>query len=56
MLEPIDGVCVAMPMGVTIGSGLSLLGVGDPLREMRSAALSEKIVSEAEIRKAQNAE
>src|ERR1700688_172049 len=56
MLEPIDGVCVVMPMGTTIGSGLSLLGIGDPLREMRSAALSEKIVSQADIRKAQNVE
>jgi hypothetical protein len=60
MLEPIDGVWVTMPMGATIGSGLSLLGIGDPLLEMRTAALKEKIVTEAEIkseiRKAQNVE
>jgi hypothetical protein len=56
MLGPIEGVCVVMPMGTTIGSGLSLLGIGDPLIDMRTAALKEKIVSEAEIRKAQNVE
>jgi hypothetical protein len=55
-LLPIEGTHVKIAMGSTIASGLSLLGVGDPLREMRSAALSEKIVSEAEIRKAQNVE
>ena len=56
MLEPIDGVWVAMPMGKTIGSGLSLLGIGDPLVDMRTAALKEKIINDAEIRKAQNVE
>jgi hypothetical protein len=54
MLEPIAGVCVIMPMGVTIGSGLSLLGSGDPLLEMRTAALREHIVTASEIRKAEN--
>ena len=54
MLEPIEGVCVAMPMGATIGSGLSLLGIGDPLLEMRTAALREHIVTASEIRKAEN--
>ena len=54
MLEPIAGVCVVMPMGTTIGSGLSLLGIGDPLIDMRTAALKEKIVTDAEIRKAPN--
>jgi hypothetical protein len=55
-LLPIEGIHVKIAMGSTIASGLSLLGIGDPLREMRDAALSEKIVSEAEIRKAQNVE
>jgi hypothetical protein len=54
MLEPIEGVWVVMPMGATIASGLSLLGIGDPLIDMRTAALKEKIVTDAEIRKAQN--
>jgi hypothetical protein len=52
-LEPIEGVWVAIPMGATIGSGLSLLGIGDPLLDMRAAALKEKIVTDAEIRKAE---
>jgi hypothetical protein len=54
MLEPIEGTWVAMPMGATIGSGLSLLGIGDPLFEMRTAALKEQIVTASEIRKAEN--
>jgi hypothetical protein len=54
MIEPVGGVCVAMPMAATIGSGLSLLGDGDPLHDMRTAALKEKIVTDGEIRKAQN--
>ena len=52
MLEPIHGEVVALPMGSTIGSGLSLLGIGDPLLEMRTAALKEHIVTVSEIRKA----
>ena len=52
-LEPIDGICIKIAMGSTIASGLSLLGTGDPLREMREAALKDNIVTEAEIRKAQ---
>jgi hypothetical protein len=52
MREPIQGVWVVMPMGATIGSGLSLLGSGDPLLEMRTAALTERIVTVSEVRKA----
>ncbi len=52
-LEPIEGINIKIAMGSTIASGLSLLGVGDPLREMRAAALKDNIVNEAEIRKAQ---
>jgi hypothetical protein len=52
-LAPIDGVHIKIAMGSTIASGLSLLGVGDPLKEMREAALKENIVSDSEIRKAQ---
>jgi hypothetical protein len=52
-LQPIEGTHVKIAMGSTIASGLSLLGIGDPLLEMRSAALKEKIVTESEIRKAQ---
>lgn len=56
MLESIEGTCVAMPMAATIGSGLSLLGIGDPLLDMRTAAIEQRIVTEAEVRKAQNVE
>jgi hypothetical protein len=52
-LEPIEGINIKIAMGSTIASGLSLLGIGDPLREMRDAALKDNIVTEAEIRKAQ---
>jgi hypothetical protein len=52
-LEPIEGISIKIAMGSTIASGLSLLGTGDPLREMREAALKDSIVTEAEIRKAQ---
>jgi hypothetical protein len=52
-LKPIEGIVIKMAMGSTIASGLSLLGTGDPLREMREAALKDSIVTEAEIRKAQ---
>src|SRR5947209_1107472 len=47
-LEPIDGIHIKIAMGSTIASGLSLLGTGDPLREMREAALKDSVVSEAE--------
>ena len=52
-LEPIDGIHIKIAMGSTIASGLSLLGTGDPLRELRDAALKDNIVTEADIRKAQ---
>jgi hypothetical protein len=52
-LEPIEGINIKIAMGSTIASGLSLLGTGDPLREMREAALKDNIVTEGEIRKAQ---
>lgn len=52
-LTPIEGIYIKIAMGSTIASGLSLLGVGDPLREMREAALKDNVVTEAEIRKAQ---
>lgn len=51
-LEPIEGLNIKIAMGSTIAS-FSLLGIGDPLREIREAALKEHIVTEAEIRKAQ---
>jgi hypothetical protein len=52
-LQPIDGIHIKIAMGSTVGSGLSLLGTGDPLREIRDAALKDNIVTESEIRKAQ---
>jgi hypothetical protein len=55
-LMPIESCHLKIAMGSTIGSGLSLLGIGDPLLDLRSAALKEKIVTEAEIRKAKNVE
>jgi hypothetical protein len=47
---------VKLAMGNTIGSGLSLLGGGDPLAELRTAAIAEKLVTQSDIRKAQNVE
>jgi hypothetical protein len=54
-LEPIEAVRfgVQIAMGGTVGSGLSLLGTGDPLSEIREAAIKDNIVTEGEIRKAQ---
>jgi len=52
-LVPIEGIHIKIAMGSTIASGLSLLGTGDPLKEMREAALKDNVVTEAEIRKAQ---
>jgi hypothetical protein len=52
-LEPIEGINIKIAMGSTIASGLSLLGIGDLLREIRDAALKDNIVTEVEIRKAQ---
>jgi hypothetical protein len=48
---PVSG----LAMGRTIGSGLSLLGIGDPLLDLRTDALKEGVVTNAEIKKAQNA-
>ena len=57
MLTPIEGRVVGgVAMGSTIGSGFSLLGVGDPLLDMRNDALKQGVVTTAEIRKAQNVE
>jgi hypothetical protein len=50
MLEPIQWP-VTLAMGSTIGSGLSLLGDGDPLREMRADALKHGIVKNSDIQK-----
>jgi hypothetical protein len=47
---PVSG----LAMGNSIGSGLSLLGVGDPLQELRTGALKEGIVTNSELKKAQN--
>jgi len=44
---------VKIAMGSTIGSGLSLLGVGDPLLDLRTAALKEGIVTASDIKKAE---
>jgi hypothetical protein len=52
MLEPIKWP-VPLAMGATIGSGLSLLGDGDPLHEMRAAALKQNIVTNSELKKAE---
>ncbi|MGY4499165.1 hypothetical protein ACVWYH_003096 [Bradyrhizobium sp. GM24.11] len=54
MLEPIRGFSVNVAMWRTIGSDLSLLGVGDPLADMRNDALQQGIVSAADVRKASN--
>ena len=52
MLAPIWGQFVTnLAMPTTIGSGLSLLGVGDPLADMRNEALKDAVVTTAEIRK-----
>ncbi len=55
MLRPIDGQWLqGLAMGTSIGSGLSLLGVGDPLQELRTDALKHGVVTNSEIKKAQN--
>ncbi|WP_342728873.1 hypothetical protein AAFG07_20860 [Bradyrhizobium sp. B097] len=55
MLEPVQGAWgLNIAMATTIASGFSLLGVGDPLRELHDAAVAERIVTQAEIRKTQN--
>ena len=52
MLAPIHGQFVTgLAMATTVGSGLSLLGVGDPLADMRNEALKDGVVTTAEIRK-----
>ena len=52
LLEPIHWP-VTLAMGATIGSGLSLLGDGDPLFEMRTDALKQGIVNHSELKKAE---
>jgi len=53
MLESAPGWPIhGLAMGRTIGSGSSILGIGDPLGEMKQAAIAEGIVSESEIRRA----
>lgn len=52
MLEPLRGAYVNIAMPCTIGSQLSLLGIGDPLADMRNEALQQGIVSKADLRKA----
>lgn len=55
MLLPISSV-IGVPglaMATTIGSGFSILGIGDPLRDMRDEAVKQGIVSESDIRKAE---
>ncbi len=53
-LKPIDGCWVrGLAMGATIGSGLSLLGIGDPLSDMRTAALAEGIITASDLKKAE---
>jgi hypothetical protein len=44
---------VKIAMGSSIGSGLSCLGVGDPLLDLRTSALEESIVSASDIKKAE---
>jgi hypothetical protein len=53
MLEPIKWPVTGLAMGGTIGSGLSILGVGDPLLEIRTDALKHGIVSNSELTKAE---
>jgi hypothetical protein len=54
MLAPIQGQFVTgLAMATTVGSGLSLLGVGDPLADMRNEALKDGVTTAAEIRKAE---
>ncbi|WP_409188598.1 hypothetical protein [Bradyrhizobium sp. RDM4] len=55
ILAPVDGIHgLKMAMPTTVGSGLSLLGIGDPLAEMRNEALKQGIVTSADVRKAGN--
>jgi hypothetical protein len=58
MLEPMQaspiGALRGLAMGTTISSGLSLLGIGDPLQELRTDALKQGVVTNSEIKKAQN--
>lgn len=53
ILAPVDGIHgLKMAMPTTVGSGFSLLGIGDPLADMRNEALQQGIVSKADLRKA----
>jgi hypothetical protein len=56
MMERLPRPVGGLAMGSSIGSGLSLLGIGDPLLDLRTQALKENIVSTSEIRKAKNVE
>ena len=51
-MEPIQSQPVRIAMVRSIGSGLSLLGIGDSLQELRTEALKEGIVTASEIKKA----
>jgi hypothetical protein len=55
-LEPIRNSHVGGLVMATTIARFSLLGSGDPLLDLRNQALKAKIVTEAEIRKAQNVE
>jgi hypothetical protein len=55
-LEPIRNSHVGGLVMATTIARLSLLGVGDPLLDLRNQALKENVVTNAEIRKAQNVE
>ncbi|MGY4605763.1 hypothetical protein ACVW16_004175 [Bradyrhizobium sp. USDA 4474] len=55
MLAPIVGrFGLKLAMASTVGSGFSILGVGDPLSDYRAEALQQGIVSNADIKKASN--
>lgn len=53
-LEAAEKLCQASPPVKMFRHVSSILGIGDPLREVVADALSEKIVTEAELRGAKN--
>jgi len=55
-LEPIRGQHVGGLAMTTTIARFSLLGIGDPLQELRENALKDQIVSMSQIKKAQNVE